>query len=453
MVKPTRGLLSIGTVAALGVLAACGTSSTATSSSGGAAGIAGCKGTITVATDLPLTGGDATDGPFPQLAAELAVNQAISSHLMGGCTLKYVSKDDSTVLKNGHDPAQGAANITALATDATVAGVVGPFNSNVALAEIPLASTNHLALISPSNTNPCLTAVVAVCSDPTININTASLYPGAHTYFRVIASDVQQGEIDAYIAAKVINATKVYLIDDQEAYGRGLALLFKKYYTTVDGGMIVGQASLPGSTTTFATQISLAKSEGAQAIFFGGTTGNGCGLVRRDMGSAGFNVPLFGGDGCVNTKFISDGNSGAKTKEAEGSYATSAPDVTKLGSSATFFSQYAAAYTSKAAPYNDGTNEPYTAYGYDAMSILLQAIHATLVANGGQPLASPQAFRDAVVAQLRNTAYDGALGHTTFDANGDTTNTGFTLYKVTSGKWVGVHTYAVDTSGNVTVKS
>jgi branched-chain amino acid transport system substrate-binding protein len=451
MVKPTRGLFTIGTIAALGVLAACGTSSTTTSSNG-ATGIAGCKGTITVATDLPLTGGDATDGPFPQLAAQLAVNQAISAKLLGGCTLKYISKDDSTVLKNGHDPAQGAANITALASDSTVMGVVGPFNSSVALAEIPVASTNHLALISPSNTNPCLTAVVAVCSDPTININTASLYPGAHTYFRVIASDVQQGEIDANIAAKVLNATKVYLIDDQEAYGRGLALLFKKYYTA-DGGTIVGQTSLPGSTTTFSTQISLAKSEGAQAIFFGGTTGNGCGLVRRDMGSAGFNVPLLGGDGCEDTKFITDANSGAKTTEAEGSYATSAPDVTKLASSAQFFSQYAAAYSSKAAPYNDGTKEPYTAYGYDAMNILLKAIQATLTANGGQPLASPQAFRDAVVAQLRTTSYDGALGHTTFDANGDTTNTGFTLYKVTSGNWVGVHTYAVDTSGNVTVKS
>jgi branched-chain amino acid transport system substrate-binding protein len=452
MVKPTKGVLSIASIAALGLLAACGTSSSTTSSSAGATGIAACHGTITVATDLPLTGGDATDGPFPQLAAELAVNQAITHKLMGGCTLKYISKDDSTVLKNGHDPAQGAANITALASDATVMGVVGPFNSNVALAEIPVASTNHLALISPSNTNPCLTAVVAVCSDPTININTASLYPGPHTYFRVIASDVQQSEIDAYVAFSVLKANNIYVFDDQEAYGRGLALLFTKYYTA-DGGKVVGSASLPGTTTSFATQISLAKSEGAQAIFFGGTTGNGCGLVRRDMGSAGLNIPILGGDGCQDTKFISDANSGANTNEAEGSYATSAPDVTKLASSATFFSQYAAAYASQAAPYNDGTKEPYTAYGYDAMNILLQAIHTVLVNNGGQPPSSSQTFRDDVVAALRNTSYDGALGHTTFDANGDTTNTGFTLYKVTSGSWVGVNTYAVDTSGNVTVKS
>jgi len=453
MVKPTKGVLSIASIAALGVLAACGTSSTTTSSSAGATGIAACHGTITVATDLPLTGGDATDGPFPQLAAELAVNQAIAAKLMGGCTLKYISKDDSTVLKNGHDPAQGAANITALASDGTVMGVVGPFNSSVALAEIPVASQNHLAVISPSNTNPCLTAVVAVCSDPTIKIDTSALYPGAHTYFRVIASDIQQGEIDAYVAAKVLNATKVYVIDDQEAYGRGLALIFTKAYTTTEGGTVVGSASLPCSTTTFATQISNAQADHAQAIFFGGTSGNGCGLVRRDMGKAGFNVPLLGGDGCQDTKFITDADSGANTTESVGSYATSAPDVTKLASSATFFSQYAAAYASKPAPYNDGTKEPYTAYGYDAMNILLQAIHSVLVNNGGQPPSSTMAFRDAVVAALRQTSYDGALGHTSFDANGDTTNTGFTLYKVSGGNWVGDGTYAVDTSGNVTLKS
>ena len=72
------------------------------------------------------------------------------------------------------------------------------------------------------------------------------------------------------------------------------------------------------------------------------------------------------------------------------------------------------------------------------MNILIQAIKAAINANGGQLPSDPQSFRDAVVAQLHNTSYDGALGHTSFDANGDTTNTGFTLYKVTGGAWVGV---------------
>src|ERR1035437_114904 len=196
----SKRMLPILGVVGIAALSACGTSTTTpSSSSGGGSSLASCQGSITVASDLPLTGGDATDGPPVEKAAHLAVTQANASKVLGGCTLKYVSKDDATVLKNGHDPAQGAANLPALASDATVMGVVGPFNSSVALAEIPVASTNHLAIISPANTNPCLTAVVPVCIDPTININTASLYTGPHTYFRVIASDVQQSEIDAYI--------------------------------------------------------------------------------------------------------------------------------------------------------------------------------------------------------------------------------------------------------------
>jgi branched-chain amino acid transport system substrate-binding protein len=448
----SKRLLPIAGVAGLIALSACGTSTNTTTSSSGGGGIAGCKGTVSVATDLPLTGGDATDGPFPAYAAQLAVEQANQKKTLGGCTLKYVSKDDSSVAKNGHDPAQGAQNITALAADSSVMGVVGPFNSSVALAEIPKASAAHLAVISPSNTNPCLTAVVAVCSDPTININTASLYQGPHTYFRVIASDVSQGDILGYIAAKTLNAKKAYVIDDQEAYGRGLALLFEKAFMA-DGGTVVSSTSLPGSTTTFATQMSDAQSKGADLIFFGGTTGNGCGLVRRDMASASLTIPLLGGDGCQDTKFITDANSGAKTNAAEGAQATSAPDVTKLQSSAQFYSDYAARFSSLPAPYNDAKKEPYSAYGYDAMNILIQAIKAAINANGGQLPSDPQSFRDAVVAQLHNTSYDGALGHTTFDSNGDTTNTGFTLYKVTSGAWTGVNTYAVDTTGTVSVKS
>ena len=449
--RRSAALFSFTAISAIGVVSACGTSSTnGGNSSSGGGGLSSCSGTITVATDLPLTGGDSTDGPFPMYGAKLAVDQANANKVLGGCTLAFISKDDSSVAKNGHDPAQGAANITALAANQSVVGVVGPFNSSVAEAEIPVASQNHLPLISPSNTNPCLTVQGVPAS--TCGITTSSLYPGPHTYFRVIATDIDQGEIDAYVAAKVLNATKAYVFDDQEAYGAGLATLFINHFQS-DGGTIVGHASLPGSTTDFSTQISDAQSSGAQVIFFGGTSGNGCGLVRRDEGKAGLNLPLLGGDGCQDKKFITDANSGSNTSAAEKGYATSAPDVTKLGTSTAFYSAYSAAFASQAAPYNDAKNEPYSPYGYDAMNILIQAIKAVLLQNNGTIPSSTQTFRDDITAQLRNTSYDGAIGHTGFDTNGDTTNTGFTLYKVSGGTWTSVNTYQVDTSGNVSVKS
>jgi branched-chain amino acid transport system substrate-binding protein len=441
----SRRLLPIAGAAGLIALSACGTA-TSTSSSGGNSGIAGCRGTVTVATELPLTGGDATDGPFPGYGAQLAVEQANTNKLIGGCTFKYVSKDDSTVLKGGHDPAQGAANITALANDSSVVGVVGPFNSTVALAEIPVASQNHLALISPSNTNPGLTIVG---SNPLVD--TASLYKGPHTYFRVIATDKVQAEELAYVATKELHLTKAYVIDDQELYGAGISTLFKQFFAS-DGGTVVGSASLPGATKTFTTQISNASSAGAQFVFFGGTAGNGCGLVRRDMATASFNVPLLGGDGCQDKKFIADANSGGSTTAANGAYITSAPDVTKLSSAATFYSDYSARFSSLAAPYNDGKNEPYTAYGFDAMNMLLRAVKTAITNNNGQIPSDPQTFRDAVVAQLHQVSYSGATGHISFDQNGDLPPpNSFTLYTTAGGTFTTKETLTVDSTGNVTV--
>src|SRR5438477_12350731 len=149
MYKSKPGLISLAGIASLAALSACGTSSSNGGTSGGGGTLSSCKGTITVATDLPLTGGDSTDGPFPQRGAQLAAEQANSAKTLGGCTLRYESKDHSSLALNGHDPAKGAENITALAADASVVGVLGPFNSSVALAEIPIASQAHLILVSP----------------------------------------------------------------------------------------------------------------------------------------------------------------------------------------------------------------------------------------------------------------------------------------------------------------
>lgn len=430
----TKRLLPIVGVMGIAALSACGTSSTSSSSSGGGGGnLASCQGTFTVATDLPLTGGDATDGPPVEKAAHLAVTQALANKTLGGCTLKYVSKDDATVLKNGHDPAQGAANITALSGDSSVVGVVGPFNSSVAVAEIPIASQNHLPLISPANTNPGLTQ--AGTSD---KIDTNSLYPGVHSYFRTIGTDITQGEILAYVATKELNFTKAYAIDDQETYGKGLSTFFQKSFTA-DGGTIVGTASLPGTTKQFQTQVADAQSKGAQVIFFGGTSGNGCGILRSQMPAS---IPELGGDGCQDNKFITDAAS-----NAAGAQVTSAPDASKLPTATKFYSDFKSTYN------EDGTESPYTPYGFDGMNALIQAIKAVLIANNGQPPTDPMSFRDSVAQQLHKLNYPGATGTVAFDKNGDTTQPGFSLYTINGTAWAPKQLLTADASGKVTVAS
>jgi branched-chain amino acid transport system substrate-binding protein len=270
------------------------------------------------------------------------------------------------------------------------------------------------------------------------DLNTDSLYPGPHTYFRVIGTDITQGEITAYVAVNELKATKVYTIDDQETYGKGLVIQFTKAFTG-DGGTVVGSASLPGTTKQFQTQIADAQSKGAQAIFFGGTSGNGCGVLRSQMPAS---LPELGGDGCQDDKFITDAGS-----NAAGAEVTSAPDASKLSTATKFYSDFKAKWN------EDGTESPYTPYGYDAMNILIQAVKSVLLANGGQPPSDPTKFRDDVVAQLHQSSfsYKGATGTTSFDQNGDTTNAGFSLYTISGGKWAAKELLTADSSGKVTV--
>jgi branched-chain amino acid transport system substrate-binding protein len=404
-------------------LAACGTSNNSTSSggssSGGGGDLASCTGSVTVATDLPVSGSDASDGKPTENGAKLAVTQATQNKLLGGCTIKLVNKDDSSVALGKHDPQQGAQNITELAGDSSVLGVIGPFNSNVALAELPITNKANLVQISPSNTNPGLTIAG---SNP--DINTTSLKPtGNTTYFRVCTTDIGQGKALAEEATKTLGSKKAYVIDDQETYGKGLADQFTKFYQQ-DGGSVAKRVSLPGDTKDFHAQLTEAKGLAVDTIFFGGTSSNGGGIVKKQMADSGLtNVKFMGGDGIVDTEFFTE--AGAQAEGAYGSVA--APDPTKLDTAAKFVSDYKSTFNA-----DPGA---YSANGYDAMNILLQAVKKAITDNGGKLPSTGSAFREAVRKNMLQSDYNGAIGHTTFDANGDTSNALLTIFQAQGGKW------------------
>jgi len=410
---PILGALS------LAVLAGCGTSNnTSGGGSGGSGDLGSCTGSVTLATDLPVSGSDASDGKPTQNGAQLAVDQANKNKTLGGCTIKFTAKDDASVALGKHDPQQGAQNITELAGDASVLGVVGPFNSNVATAELPIANKANLVMVSPSNTNPGLTIVG---SNPDINTN--SLKPtGNTTYFRVCTTDIGQGKADAQVAAQTLGAKKAYVFDDQETYGKGLADQFEKFYTQ-DGGTVAKRVSLPGDTKDFSAQLTEAKGLGVDVVFFGGTSSNGGGIIKKQMATVMPNVKFVGGDGIVDGEFFTEAGA-----QSEGAYGTvAAPDPTKLSTAAKFVTDYNAAFG--AAP------GAYSANGYDAMNIVIQAVKSAISSNGGKLYSSGTAFREAVRKAMLQTSYDGAIGHTAFDQNGDTTNVLLTVFVAKGGAW------------------
>lgn len=416
-VMPVLGVIS------LVALAACGTSTNGGGGSGGGSGpLSSCVGSVTVASDLPTSGGDAAIGGGTEKGVKLAVDQANAAHLLGGCTINYIAKDDSSLALGKHDPQQGAQNVTGLVSNPAVMGIIGPFNSSVAVAELPITNKAGVAQISPSNTDPGLTIAG---SDP--DIDTASLRPtGKTTYFRVIANDTVQAQVMAQVAYKEKGLRKIYDIDDQETYGKDLSNYFDQDFAK-DGGTIVKRVGLPGTTKDFRAQITEAQGLGADGVFFGGVASNGSGILKKQMQDAGFNAQFLSGDGTVDPQFFVDAGA-----EGNGALASSAPDTTKLASAQQFLSQFKTRYNQAVVA--------YSTYGYDCMNILLQAIHDVLVANGGKIPSSSTDFRAKVIQHIQSIDYKGTIGETKFDSLGDTLNHSFSVYKAINQQWVAQET-------------
>ncbi|HEV2661914.1 MAG TPA: branched-chain amino acid ABC transporter substrate-binding protein [Ktedonobacteraceae bacterium] len=405
--------LALGIPLLLALLAACGSGTTG-STGGGSSTPAGST-TIKIATDLPVSGKDTSSGKPAENGAHMAVDEANTANTIPGYKLVFVPKDDVGP-SGAHDPAVGAQNVTSLIGDALVAGIVGPFNSSVAQSEMPIANQAPIALISPSNTNQCLTQTGADIGCTGANNLVPTLRPtGKVTYFRIATTDNHQGPANADYLFKNEHYKTAYAIDDAETYGIGIANTFSGEWTKL-GGTVLGRSSEPGTTTSFVSLLTQIASKKPDVIYFGGTDATGGTLIRQQMQQvpALKNTPFAGGDGIVTANFAS--TIGLTGGPVFGTVASS--DVTKNPAAATFVKNYTATY---------GPLGAYSAAGYDCAKILIQAIKSAL-ANGAKvpkdssDAAGAKTFRQAVIDAMQKTDYTGLTGHHTFDSNGDTTN-------------------------------
>jgi branched-chain amino acid transport system substrate-binding protein len=412
---------ALGLAWVLTVLAACGAGTT----TGVSTATTGST-TIKIATDLPTSGKDATSGKPAENGAHLAVNDANKNNAIPGYTLVFVPKDD--VGPSGiHDPTVGAANVRALIGDALVAGIVGPFNSSIAKAEMPITNQAPVAQISPANTNTCLTQEGAAVGCSGANDLVPTLRPtGKVNYFRIATTDDHQGPAGADYLFRAAGYKKVYVIDDAETYGIGIADAFSKEWQTL-GGTLLGRSSEPGSTTSYVSLLTTIATRHPDAIYFGGLNSTGGNLIRQQMLQVpGLEkTPLGGGDGIVTSDFASIIQF-SKGGPAYGTIATI--DQTQVSSAQAFIQEYNSVYGAS----NIGA---YSAAGFDCANILIQAIKKALANGAHTPRDSSdatgaRAFRTAVIAAIQGISFDGVLGHQTFDQNGDTTNKVITVYKV-----------------------
>jgi len=405
--------LTMGIPLLLALLAACGAGTT-----GGGGNTPSGPVVIKIGTDFPVSGKDASGGKPAEDGAHLAVDQANSNNTLGsGYTLQFVPKDDVGP-SGAHDPAVGKANVTALIGDAEVAGIVGPFNSGVAEAEMPVANQAPIALISPSNTFPCLTVNTSAALCTGSNDILSQVRPSGNvTYFRISTTDDKQGSVGAQIVYNTLGVKTVWVVDDAEAYGIGIAGSFIYYYKNL-GGKVLAHSSEPGTTTSFTGLLTQIAAAHPGAVYFGGTDATGGTPFRQQFSQVAAlkGVPLVGGDGIVTGDFAAKVAPSLNVGKVYGT--TGSVDVTTLPAAKTFISDYQAKY---------GTLGAYSANSYDAATALIQAIKKAIAGGAKPPTSSADSagamtFRTAVINALKQTDLQGVTGHVTFDANGDNNN-------------------------------
>ena len=388
------GLVAIATLIAF----ACG--------GGAGGGVAANKGTIKIGVDMPLSGTEGSQGQPILKGVRYAVTHAGGS--IKGYTIQVVDFDDAV---NGtHDPQKGARNVTAMIGDSAILGFVGPLNYSVAKAEIPIAADAHLAMISPANTNPCLTKTAEALTNADCAGLAAQLREGnPNPYFRTVTTDDYEGPALADYFIKALKITKVGVASDNQTYGKGIADSFQTEFKSA-GGTVVGRRFDydQQNTPDFKPWLTAEKAAGAEAIYVGGVTSTGVCKVRAQMqGIFDVNTPFGDGDGIVQDSECVKA-AGAMSPNV---YATiAAVDPMHVPSAKATIDGYKKA---NPAP-TDYT--PYSIAAADSAGILVQAIGRAIDNAGGKV-----PTRDQVRAEVAKTKnYQGALGSTTFDSKGDT---------------------------------
>ncbi|MFF3726763.1 ABC transporter substrate-binding protein [Streptomyces erythrochromogenes] len=361
--------------------------------------------TVVIGVDAPLSGGLSPMGAGIKNSADLAVRTANEAEHVPGVNFEIKALDD------GADPAKGAPNAARFVSDESVLGVVGPLNSGVARTLVPSLAQAGLVNVSPGNTDPVLTL------GPDWAAGTKSR-PHS-TYFRTIATDVDQGPFAARYLHGPLKKTKLYVVDDGSAHGTALTAGLTAEFTKL-GGTVVGTEQVDPAERAFTGLAERARSSGADAVYFGGYYDTAAPLSQQ-LKQAGVTAPFMAGDGIFDQQYLT------ANPKAEGDLATNiGVPAQESAAGQDFLDRYQKAGYPEAAGW-------YGPYAYDATWALIEAVKAVVTANDGT---LPPNARATVQQAVARQAFDGVTGRVAFDASGDTLNRTLTVYGVKGGTWV-----------------
>jgi branched-chain amino acid transport system substrate-binding protein len=402
-INPRSAIALALTTLATGLLTAACTGNQGGTATGG--------NTVKIVSSLPMTGSGIGQNQTIVNGIKQVLDETNSTACDGKVKITYESYDDATAAAGKWDPAQVTSNANKAVADKSVVAMIGHFNSGAAKLSIPILNKSNLVMVSPANTYPGLTKPgKGEANEPNV------YYPnGKRNYARVVPADDLQGVAGAKWA-KSLGAKKVFILDDQELYGKGLGDIFEAT-AKKEGLQVLGHEGIDAKASEYKALMTKIKALGPDLIYFGGMTQTNAGQLIKDMRNVGMSadkVKFMGPDGIFEKALID-----AAGKDAEGVYATfgGVPAKELKGTGQKWYESYKKKYTTEP--------EAYAAYGYESAKVIVDAINKVCKND-----------RDAIREAVLNTKdFNGVLGTWSFDPNGDTTLTTLSGNVVKNGKW------------------
>jgi branched-chain amino acid transport system substrate-binding protein len=347
-------LIAILTILGL-ILSACGGGATSYNCTDplGCVAVASTEN-LKVATLLTMSGPDQSYGIDAVRGVEIAIED--KGKILGH-SIELTKADDQCDAKAGETAAKQ------LAADKQIIGVIGATCSSASVPAAKVLTDAGTVLISPSSTAPSLT-------DPTLH---------QAGFFRAIYNDKAQGKAVADFAYNVLGLRRMLTIHDGTAYPKELQQAACDNFQQL-GGSCVEQIDLSIGQDLM-TMLQAAVPLNPDVIYFPVYTADGI-TITKDIPQAGFNNPaLMSSDGLLSKDFIQ------KTQtNSNGMYLSGPAEVSEL---TTFTKKYVARYG----------EDPIAAYhlqGYDAATMLFNAIQLSSEVVGDKLFVQRQKLREAL---------------------------------------------------------
>jgi branched-chain amino acid transport system substrate-binding protein len=380
-----RALMLGAVVIAVALVAAgCGGSDSSSSASGTTTSASGkpCNASIGVLT--VLTGAAGPQGREMLHWAQLAVDQFNQAN---GTSIKVVEGDDQL------DPAQAATVAQEWASNPKIVAVVGPESDSTVDSAGPILGKAGLAMVSSTATSSRLTD---------------GKYP---TFYRVIPPDSLQGSQDAQYMIDTLKVKKVFVIDDQSAYSKGIADVVVPKLK--DAGVDVSTDSVSQNNTDYSALVSKISGD-TDVVFLPWMLAANAQLFGDQMAEQGKKAAIFGSDGVFSPQDF----------HVNGSYlSTFSPDI-----------QNDPKYADLVKEFEDEYGQ-FGAFGlttYPATQVVLDAVKKACDDGDATPDIA------TVADNVKNTdIQDSVLGQPIeFESNGEMKNAKFYVYTIKNGKYV-----------------